>query len=120
MVVCIPGSIVATIQLFFGNLNVWIDFVRCFVIMLSPIWFYSERKKFYSGYTEVSTTINKLFKCRTSGTDEIFYLAADSEEEAELYFETTTENKQVFIEELPNKLLGFEMKIDNTGAKERT
>ena len=79
MVVCIPGSIVATIQLFFGNLNVWIDFVRCFVIMLSPIWFYSERKKFYSGYTEVSTTINKLFKCRTSGTDEIFYLAADSE-----------------------------------------
>ena len=84
------------------------------VWLFGPIWFYSEIQKYKQGFTKVMVTTNKLFKCRIRGTDEVFFLKADTEQEAELFFETmkdALDGKQVFIEESNDKIVGFDMEI---------
>jgi hypothetical protein len=69
--------------------------------------------KFRCGYTEIVTKTNHLFKCRVRGTDEVFFLQADEESEAETYFEYALPGKQVFIEESDIKMVKFDMKVDH-------
>lgn len=78
---------------------------------LLPVFFYTEILKFRQGYSKISVTTDKLFKCRVSGTDEVFYVKADSEQELELFFGTMMEGKNVFTEEANIKLLSFDMEI---------
>ena len=81
--------------------------------VLSPLYFYNEIVKYREGFTKVSVTTDRMWKCRVSGTDEVFYIKADSEKEAELFFETMLEGKNVFIEESNIKLLGFNIQTPN-------
>lgn len=89
----------------------WTTTVLHITWVLLPIYFYTEIIKYRSGYSKISITTKKLFKCRASGTDEVFYIRADTEAEVELFFETTLDGKNVFIEEANIKLLGFDMEI---------
>ena len=91
----------------------WLTTAMHVVWLFSPLYFYTEIMKYRQGYSKITVTTNKLFKCRVSGTEEVFYLRADSEQEAELFFETILEGKTVFIEETNIKLMGFEMAIPN-------
>ena len=91
----------------------WVGIVFCIMGILLPIYFYNEILKHHEGFSKIVIRTDKIFKCRVSGTDEVFYLRADSEEEADLFFETTMEGKNVFIEESNIKLMGFEMTIPN-------
>jgi hypothetical protein len=89
----------------------WTASIFNFIRIICPVFFYTEILKHREGFTKVAITNNKLFKCRVSGTEEVFYLKADSEQEAELFFETIMEGKNVFIEEANIKLVGFDMQI---------
>jgi hypothetical protein len=79
--------------------------------LILPLYFYGEVMKSKEGYTKVVITKDKLWKCRVSGTDEIFYVKGDTEAEVELFFETMMGGKNVFIEEANINLMSFDMEI---------
>lgn len=89
----------------------WSDVIPPIIWLGAPLYFYTEIMKFRHGFTKVSVKTGKMFKCRVSGTDEIFFLNADTEKEAELFFETMLEGKNVFIEESNIKLMSFDMEL---------
>ena len=91
----------------------WVTTAGHVIWVFLPLYFYTEIMKYRQGYSKISITTNNLFKCRVQGTEEVFYLRADSEQEAELFFETILEGKTVFIEESSIKLMGFEMALPN-------
>jgi hypothetical protein len=72
-----------------------------------------------SGYTIVSTTEYKLFRCRESGKDETFMMFADNMEELEKYFEYIHPHKIVFIEDAEMTGKSVEMKIFNQEYENR-
>lgn len=73
----------------------------------------SDIFKYDAGYTEVTTTEYKLFKCRESGEDKDFMMFADSEEELQLYFQTTEPSKKFLIEEAEMNAKSIQMKVLN-------
>ncbi len=105
----IPVAMGGLSNLIMGNHADYYGMAFATVMLLSPLYFYIQTREFNAGYSKVTLTRTLLFKCRVQGEDEIFYLRADSEEEAELFFQTTLEGKTVFIEDSKIKLYGFEM-----------
>lgn len=66
-----------------------------------------------SGYTIITTTEYKLFKCREKEGDEPFMMFADSIEELERFFEETQPDKKIIIEEAELTGKSIQMKIFN-------
>ena len=93
------------------NSTNWTTGIPPFVWLFGPFWFYFEIMRKREGYIKVMALTKKLFKCRVRGTEEVFYVKADSESEVELFFETMMEGKTVFIEEANIKLISFDMEI---------
>jgi hypothetical protein len=91
----------------------WFDYLMCMIGSTAPFYFYGEITKFKCGYSQIVTKTNHLFKCRVSGTDEVFFLQADEEEEAETYFAHALPGKQVFIEQSDIKMVKFDMDVDH-------
>jgi len=112
-ILTIPVAIVSVLTMIHSPVLGWFDYLMCLIGTAAPVYFYGELMKFKCGYTEIVTKTNHLFKCRVSGTDEIFFLQADEEEEAETYFAHVLPNKQVFIEESDIKMVKFDMKVDH-------
>jgi hypothetical protein len=83
------------------------------IILVYPVLMWTEILKHKEGFTHVKTEIGFIFKCRISGKDKSFYVKADTEEEVNLYFQTTMPNKIVFIEESHIPIVGFDMKISS-------
>lgn len=93
------------------NSTNWTQGIAPFVWLFGPAWFYFEIMRKREGYIRVSATTKKLFKCRVRGTEEVFYVKADTENEVDLFFETMMEGKIVFVEEANIKLISFDMEI---------
>ncbi len=89
----------------------WTEGAQPLFWFIMPLYFYGEIMKSKEGYTKVEVTQSKLWKCRVSGTDEVFYVKGDTEQEVELFFETMMEGKNVFIEESNIRLMGFDLEI---------
>lgn len=66
-----------------------------------------------SGYTIITTTEYKLFKCREKNGEEEFMMFADSIEELECFFEETQPDKKIIIEEAEMTGKSIQMKIFN-------
>lgn len=76
-------------------------------------WFIGEMLWHDSGYTIITTTEYKLFKCKESGKEEAFMMFADSTEELEYFFEVTEPTKKIYIEEAEMTGKSIQMKVFN-------
>lgn len=83
------------------------------LMVLIQIFMISDVFKYDAGYTEITTTEYKLFKCRESGDDSDFMMFADSEEELQTYFDVTQPNKKFLIEEAEMNAKSIKMKVLN-------
>lgn len=82
-------------------------------MILVEIQLLSEIFKHDAGYTIVTTTEYKLFKCKESGKEEAFMMFADSTEELEHFFEVTEPTKKIYIEEAEMTGKSIQMKVFN-------
>ena len=98
------------------NIN---DTSKNMFMLAAFVYFVVEIYKYGTGYTEITTTEYKLFKCRESGKDEAFMMFADSVEELERFFECAHPNKVVFIEEAQMSGKSVQMKIFNQEYEDR-
>ncbi len=89
----------------------WKEMIGCMVTIALNSAFFSDLFKYKEGYTVITTTQYKLFKCRHSGEEEAFMMFADSEEELERFFEITQPTERIFIE--PAEMTGksIQMKV---------
>ena len=103
------------------NETLWSDIgktaANSFMILIE-ISFLSEIFKHDAGYTTVTTTEYKLFKCKESGKEEAFMMFADSIEELEHFFEVSEPTKKIHIEEAEMTGKSFQMKVFNGDAVE--
>lgn len=83
------------------------------LMVLIELFLISDVFKYDAGYTEVTTTEYKLFKCRESGDEEHFMMFADSEEELQMYFDVTHPDKKFLIEEAEMNAKSIKMKVLN-------
>jgi hypothetical protein len=85
---------------------------HCWMVLIE-IMFISQIFKHDAGYTVVTTTEYKLFKCKESGKEEAFMMFADSTEELEHFFEVTEPTKKIYIEEAEMTGKSIQMKVFN-------
>lgn len=83
------------------------------LMILIEMSFLLEIFKHDAGYTIVTTTEYKLFKCKESGKEEAFMMFADSTEELEHFFEVTEPTKKIYIEEAEMTGKSIQMKVFN-------
>jgi hypothetical protein len=83
------------------------------LMVLVEMMFISDVFKYDAGYTEVTTTEYKLFKCKESGSDEPFMMFADSEEELKHYFDVVHPSKKFYIESAEMTGKSIQMKVLN-------
>lgn len=76
-------------------------------------WLVREMLWYEAGYTIVTTTEYKLFKCLEKGKEEPFMMFADSIEELEFFFDQTQPDKKFYIEEADMKGKSIQMKVFN-------
>ena len=76
-------------------------------------WFIGEMLWHDSGYTIITTTEYKLFKCKESDKEEAFMMFADGAEELEYFFEVTEPTKKIHIEEAEMTGKSIQMKVFN-------
>jgi len=82
-------------------------------LVLVEMFFISDIFKYDAGYTEVTTTEYKLFKCKERGSEEPFMMFADSEEELQIYFDVAHPDKKFLIEEAEMNAKSIKMKVLN-------
>lgn len=82
-------------------------------MILMEMSFLSEIFKQDAGYTIITTTEYKLFKCKENGKEESFMMFADSTEELEHFFEVTEPTKKIYIEEAEMTGKSIQMKVFN-------
>jgi hypothetical protein len=82
-------------------------------IICIQFWLVREMLWYEAGYTIVTTTEYKLFKCSERGKEESFMMFADSAEELEFFFEQTQPNKKFEIEESELRGRSIAMKVFN-------
>jgi hypothetical protein len=85
---------------------------HCWMVLIE-IMFISQIFKHDAGYTVVTTTEYKLFKCKESGKEDAFMMFADSTEELEHFFEVTEPTKKIYIEEAEMTGKSIQMKVFN-------
>ena len=93
------------------------DTLRAIMTITFELYFLAEIFRVKEGYTIISTTQYKLFKCRESGKEETFMMFADSEEELETFFEYSQPNKRFFIEAAEITGKSIQLKIFNEPSK---
>ena len=81
--------------------------VMCEFVFIGEVFRHS------TGYTVVTTTEYKLFKCLEKGKDEPFMMFADSSEELEQFFAITQPDKKFHIEDAEMNGKSIQMKIFN-------
>lgn len=113
-----PSSFVSLVaikqQLFAGEFwQHWKEMINCMVLLAFHAIFISDVLKYKEGYTIITTTQYKLFKCRKSGEEEAFMMFADSEEELERFFQLTQPNAKFFIETAEMTGKSIQMKVFN-------
>ncbi len=121
---CLPAAIAGLValkgQYIDGTLvSDYTTTIKSLFLVVVEAYFISEVFRHGSGYTMVSTTNYKLFRCRESGKEETFMMFADNEEELERFFEYTKPHKIVFIEEAEMEGKSIEMKIFNQEYEDR-
>lgn len=98
------------------NETLWSDIgktaANSFMILIE-ISFLLEIFKHDAGYTIITTTEYKLFKCKESGEEEAFMMFADSMEELQHFFDVTEPTKKIYIEEAEMTGKSIEMKVFN-------
>ena len=92
--------------------------LRAVFTICIQFWLVREMLWYEAGYTIVTTTEYKLFKCTEEGKDEPYMMFADSEEELEIFFQETQPNKNIRIEEAEMKGRSIQMKIFNGDDKD--
>lgn len=83
------------------------------LMVLVEMLFISDVFKYDAGYTEVTTTEYRLFKCRESGKEDPFMMFADSEEELRQYFDVAHPTKKFYIETAEMTGKSIQMKVLN-------
>jgi len=83
------------------------------LMLLIEMMFIADVFKYDAGYTEITTTEYKLFKCKESGKDDAFMMFADSEEELRSYFDIVHPSKKFYIEEAEMSGKSIRMKVLN-------
>lgn len=83
------------------------------LMVMIEMMFIADVFKYDAGYTEVTTTEYKLFKCKESGKDEVFMMFADSEEELKYFLDITEPNKKFYIEQAEMTGKSIQMKVLN-------
>jgi hypothetical protein len=91
----------------------YVSTLRAVFTICGQFWFIREMLWHDSGYTIITTTEYKLFKCKESGKEEAFMMFADSTEELEHFFEVTEPTKKIYIEEAEMTGKSIQMKVFN-------
>ena len=91
----------------------YVSTLRAAFTICIQFWLVREMLWYEAGYTIVTTTEYKLFKCLEKGKDEPFMMFADSIEELEFFFEQTQPEKKFYIEEAEMKGKSIKMKVFN-------
>lgn len=85
---------------------------HCWMVLIEMM-FISQIFKHDAGYTTVTTTEYKLFKCKESGKEDAFMMFADSTEELQHFFDVTEPTKKIYIEEAEMTGKSIQMKVFN-------
>lgn len=85
---------------------------HCWMVLIEMM-FISQIFKHDPGYTIITTTEYKLFKCKESGEEEAFMMFADSTEELQHFFDVTEPTKKIYIEEAEMTGKSIQMKVFN-------
>ena len=91
----------------------YVSTLRAAFTICVQFWFIGEMLWHDSGYTIITTTEYKLFKCKESGKEEAFMMFADSAEELEYFFEVSEPTKKIHIEEAEMTGKSIQMKVFN-------
>ena len=121
-VICFPLALSGLLALKaqWMNETLWSEMLKTasnsMMILIEMIWL-GEVFRHDAGYTIITTTEYKLFKCKESGKEEAFMMFADSIEELEHFFEVSEPTKKIHIEEAEMVGKSIQMKVFN-GDKE--
>jgi len=113
--IALTAAAIAGLKHLWDNDQLMTDYVstlRAAFTICVQFWFVREMLWYEAGYTIITTTEYKLFKCKESGKEDAF-MFADSIEELEHFFEVTDPTKKIYIEEAEMVGKSIKMKVFN-------
>lgn len=119
--IALTAVAIAGLKQLWDNEQLMTDYVstlRAVFTICVQFWLVREMLWYEAGYTIVTTTEYKLFKCKESGKEDAFMMFADSIEELEHFFEVTEPTKKIYIEEAEMVGKSIKMKVFNRDETE--